>query len=373
MGKKGKKKQKITGTPDVVKFKGTRVFWLLKECVVIQESLPFVEVDALDDLAYKKVARFLNMVGLLAEHLQVESKKDYRFNYHHKYLAPTPQFFPFGFDVNVIRSARGIQERPSEKFNGTSYQYNAFHSPDEFKSLSAKFLKDVDQYMTKIASAIEPALKDDFATGLKRWKCEMKEDLIVFDEIWAMYETELVKSKHAILTQVFEPVERLINIELQLSQAEERLDVETKQRFENDFVHAIEEFTHVVYPESKSETFPEDVIPLAEACIFYESKCTDEWLLLCKYLLKDYLELRVYVAKIPEERINPELKDNTTFMRLLKNFHNSVIAAVDVLDFVAKLPKLIHAKISDWMTKEVMDPDLKYIQATAHLAMQDGG
>mmetsp|Transcript_3045 Transcript_3045/g.3542 ORF Transcript_3045/g.3542 Transcript_3045/m.3542 type:complete len:120 (-) Transcript_3045:45-404(-) len=80
MGKKGKKKKaKDTGTPDVVKFKGTREFCLLKESVTIQESLPFVAVDPLDDLAFKKVARFLNMVGLLAEHLQVQSNKDYRF------------------------------------------------------------------------------------------------------------------------------------------------------------------------------------------------------------------------------------------------------------------------------------------------------
>mmetsp|Transcript_2273 Transcript_2273/g.4539 ORF Transcript_2273/g.4539 Transcript_2273/m.4539 type:complete len:370 (+) Transcript_2273:100-1209(+) len=369
MGKKGKKKQKITGTPDVVKFKGTREFWLLKECVVIQESLPFVEVDALDELAYKKVARFLNMVGLLAEHLQVESKKDYRFNYHHKYLAPTPQFFPFGFDVNVIRAARSVQERPSESFNGKDYEFKAYHSPSEFRSLSAKFLKDVDQHMTKIASCIEPALKDDFATGLKRWKSEMQEDLVVFDEIWSKYETELVKSRHAILTQVYEPVDRLINIELQMSQAEERLDIESKQRLENDFVHSIEDFTHTLFPESATDMFPEDVIPLAEACIFYESKCTEEWLLLCKYLLKDYLELRIYIAKIPEERINPHLKQNTDFMRLLKSFHNSVIAAREALAFVAQLPKLIHAKISDWMTKDVMEPDLKYIQATAQFAM----
>ena len=74
----------------------------LKECKEIQESLPFVATDALDDFAYKKagrnfcfrsfgcsrnpkqpisalrlqVARFLNMVGLLAEYLGIHSNKD---------------------------------------------------------------------------------------------------------------------------------------------------------------------------------------------------------------------------------------------------------------------------------------------------------
>ena len=55
-GKKGKgKKSKITGTPDVVKFKQTREFYLLKECVSIQESLPYVASEPLDDVAFKKV------------------------------------------------------------------------------------------------------------------------------------------------------------------------------------------------------------------------------------------------------------------------------------------------------------------------------
>jgi hypothetical protein len=367
MGKKGgkKKKQKITGTPEVQKFKVSREFCLLKECVTIQESLPFVAVDHLDELAYKKVARFLNMVGLLGEHLQVESKKDYRFNYHHKYLEPVPQFFPFGFDVDVVRNARLVQEKPSVHYNGQDYPY-----PEELRALSEKFLKEVDQHMTKIASMIEPNLKTDFEKGLKTFKYELKDDVVTFDDLWVKYEVEFVKARHTILAQVFEPVDRLIVTELQLTQAEERLDIENKQRLENDFVIAIEEFTHMCFSETAGEAFPEDVIPLAEACIFYESKCTEEWLLLAKYLIKDYLELRIYISKIPEERINPQLKSNAMFMRLLKSFQSSVLEAREALLFVSKQPKLIHAKTADWMTKKLLEPDLKYIQKTAHLALE---
>lgn len=367
MGKKGKKKKaKITGTPDVVKFKQTREFWLLQECVTIQESLPFVAVDALDELSYKKVARFLNMLGLLAEHLQIHTNKDCRFNYHHKYMAPTPQFFPFGFDVNLIRQAREVQEKPAVMFNGVKHAF-----PEEIRTAAEQFLKTVDSTMTKIASEIEPRLKDDFATGLKRFKCELKEDIEVFDHMWMDFEGKFVKARHAILSKVFEQVDRLITVENFLTQAEERLDIEMKQRLENEFVNAVEEFTNGCFPESKSDSFPNDVIPLAEACIFYESKCTDEWLHQAKHLIKDYLELRIYVMKIPEERLNPQLKENTQLMRLLKNFHASVITAKGALDFVSRLPKLIHAKTSDWMTKKLLEPDLRYIQKTAHLALAE--
>lgn len=365
MGKKGKKKAKETGTPDVIKFKGTREFWLLKECVTIQESLPFVAVDALDDASFMKVARFLNMVGLLAEHLQVNSKKDYRFNFHHKYLAPTPQFFPFGFDVDVIRQARYVQEQPSVKYNGTDYPFS-----DKTRQQSEQFLKDVDSYMTKIASMIEPRLKDDFQPGLKRFKVELKEDLEVFDQLWSDFEEDYVKSRHETLTMVFEPVDTLVTLEMMLTQAEERLDIEAKQALEHELVITMEKFARLLIPDLPVEDFPDDVISLAEACLFYESKCTDEWLHLSKYLIKDFLELRMYIAKIPEERLSPDLKENVQMVRLLRAFHASVLEARPALDFVSRLPKLIHAKTATWMTKKLLEPDLRYIQKTQMIGVE---
>jgi hypothetical protein len=369
MGKKGgkKKKAKLTGTPEVIKFKQTREFELLKECVLIQESLPFVAVDALDDLAFKKVARFLNMVGLLAEHLQVQSKKDYRFNYHHKYLYPTPQFFPFGFDVDVIRQARLVQESSTVTFNEQKHHY-----PEELRNLSEKFLKDVDQYMTKIASEIEPRIKDDFQMGLKRFKYDLKEDLEAFDQLWMKFECEFVKARHDIISRVFDPVDRLVQTELALSEAEERMDIESKQRLENNFVGFVESFTNELLPGTRPEKFPDDVIPLAEACIFYESKCSEEWLQLSKVLIKDYLELRIYIKNIPEERLKPQLKENAAMTRLLRDFHASVLAAREGLDFVSKQPMLIHAKTGDWMSLQKLQPDLRYIQRIQQLTREHG-
>jgi len=368
MGKKGKKKEKITGTPDVVKFKQTREFALLKECVSIQESLPFVAVDTLDPFSYKKVARFLNMVGLLAEFLQIDSRKEYRFDYYHKFLAPVPQFFPFGFDAEVIRNARMIQERPVDSFNSKEYAY-----PEELRNLAEKFLKDVDTYMTKIASEIEPRLKDDFQHGLKQFKWDLKHNLDEFDQIWTRFEFEYAKARHSILTEVFTPIDKLVEVERELTEAEERLDVEAKQTLENELVSAIEGFTHTLFPETEVEPFPDEVIPLAEACVFYEMKCTEEWLNLAKHLIKNYLEVRIFVTNIPMERIRPQFQENANFMRLLRNFHASVLEAREALAFVAKLPKLTHAKTAGWMTRKLLEPDLRHIQMGEALILDGGG
>lgn len=362
MGKKGKK-AKITGTPDVVKFKQTREFWLLKECVTLQESLPFVNSDSMDDSSLKRVARFLNMVSLLAEHLQISSEKDYRFHFHHKFLAPSPQYFPSGFDINVIREAKDVQDKKPASFNGQLYPFDP-----EIQAKAEFFLKEVDNYMTKIASKIEPRLKDDFGPGLKLFKLELKEDIKAFDsEIWIKFERSYLEARHEIHRRVFEPVDRLVQTELLLTQAEEKLDIETKQKMEIEFMKAVNWFTYEMFPELAGDQMPEDVITLAEACIFYEEKCTAEWLHLAKYLIKDYLELRMYVMRISEERLNPNLKENLKLMRHLSNLHASILAAKEALDFVSRLPKLIYAKTIDWMTKSLLEPDLRFYQKTLNI------
>eukprot|EP00929_Paragymnodinium_shiwhaense_P110003 TRINITY_DN76674_c0_g1_i1.p1 TRINITY_DN76674_c0_g1~~TRINITY_DN76674_c0_g1_i1.p1 ORF type:complete len:376 (-),score=100.66 TRINITY_DN76674_c0_g1_i1:212-1339(-) len=371
MGKKGKKKATITGTRDVVKYKQQREWWLLQEIVVCQESMPYLRTDALDEATRKKASRFLNMAGLLAEHLQVKgqdgepTKKDYRFSHHPKYMFPTPQFYPLGYDFSVVRWARQIQEGADVAFNGKTYTF-----PEGMTNKSAAFLREVDTQMTRISSTIESHISKDFPHGLKHYKYELKEQLEIFDAVWVTYEEEMLKERKAILDQVFEPVDKLVMCELQLSQAEDRLDIEAKQRLENEFVSTIEEFTHTVLPETTSEQFPDDVIPLAEACIFYEAEESEmEALLPAKHALKEYLDLRVYIQKIPEERLKPDLKENKQFIKLLSNFHAAVIAAKEALDYVAKLPTLIHAKTDKWMTKKLLEPDLRYIHKTAQAAL----
>ena len=171
MGKKGKGKKagKVTGTPEVIKFKGTKEFNLLRECVSIQESLPFVASDVLDELSFRKVARFLNMVGLLSAATPMagvgpfDNPKEYRFRFHHELVLPIPQYFPLGYSAGLIKVARQVCLNNTVLFNNVTYEY-----PIELAAAADVFLKTLDADMTKIASAIEPSLKSDFGQGLKR-------------------------------------------------------------------------------------------------------------------------------------------------------------------------------------------------------------
>merc|ERR1712039_651556 len=150
------------------------------------------------------------------------------------------------------------------------------------------------------------------------------------------------------------------------------MDIEAKQRLENQFIRYVQAFANELLPSTRPEKFPDNVVPLAEACIFYEFKCTEGWLQLSKVLIKDYLELRIYIKKIPEERLKPQLKENTAMTRLLRDFHASVLAAREGLDFVSKQPMLIHAKTDGWMTLQKLQPDLRYIQRIQQLTREHG-
>ena len=127
-------KPHLSGTPDVVKFKQTRDFFTLKEAVAVQEALPFVQSDLLDELAWKRVARFLNILGLLAKshigpaqprqervHIRVEKLMRYRFELSHHFSAVSHQFNP------LIQSTAGDGVASSRK------RYCMVDSPKEYR------------------------------------------------------------------------------------------------------------------------------------------------------------------------------------------------------------------------------------------------
>jgi hypothetical protein len=360
MGKKGKKrKEKITGTPDVVKFKQTRDFFTLKEAVAVQEALPFVQSDLLDELAWKRVARFLNILGLLAKYCMVDSPKEYRFRYHHKYLAPAPQYFPEGYTRQIVEAARTVVDNPYITFNGKEYSF-----PEDLKHRADDFLKHLDLFLTNVAGVIEVALKEDFTNGgLKSFKASLSDKLKTHDKEWVKFEEAYMKEMQDIHKEVFTPVDNLVTLESQLSAAEERGAIAEKQRLENELVYALEEFVNLLYPDkSESTPFPEDVIPLAEAAVFYALKMGGEGLNLCKHLIKAYLELRVYITEIRRERLHPQYHENKAFCRLLKTFYQSVLDASDALEVVSRKPRLLDCKTEGWMTKALMEPEIKEMQ-----------
>ncbi|KAF4735358.1 hypothetical protein FOZ62_027518 [Perkinsus olseni] len=381
MGKKGgKKKEKITGTPDVVRFKTTTTYYAtLRECAQLQESLPFVASDPMAEDEYKKVARFLSMLGMLCDMCEVQSDKGYRTRNYHKLLDPRPNFDPKGFPVAVVRAARGIQDEPSLCYNGKRYQFS-----DEVKEKAESFLKDIDREMNLIAGYIEPALKSDFGQGLRTFKVELTDKLMEFDDMFVEFEQIYSAELLEIHNDVFAVIDEMVQAEVRLTAAEEREDIEQKQAEEAAFVRAVEAFL-VLYSEAMeakytagevtqaevnvsrefAESIPERSLELAEAAIFYEYKVMDlgreDWLESANEFIRSYLELRLYVAAIPLQRLSPEYIDNKRFITLLRAFHRRGAEAFPVLEYVSGLPKISHSKSSRWMTKALLLPELQQL------------
>ena len=111
--------------------------------------------------------------------------------------------------------------------------------------------------------------------------------------------------------------------------------------------------------------FSANAIPLAEAAIFYESKTTPEWLVQAKTILKDYLELRIYVSDLPSSRLHLDFSQNATMIRLLRKLYYSVVNAEEGLAFVEQLPGLRDAKRGDWLTRKALEVDLMKLKGIA--------
>ena len=116
--------------------------------------------DSLDEFAQKKVARFLTMLSIASAITDSGVDKSYRFQLHHKFLAPEPQLFPFGYSADLVKKAREILEAssPSVTLNEVRFTF-----PKEMKDEAEAFLKDVDGHFTQIASFVRVLLVLQFS------------------------------------------------------------------------------------------------------------------------------------------------------------------------------------------------------------------
>lgn len=86
-----------------------------------------------------------------------------------------------------------------------------------------------------------------------------------------------------------------------------------------------------------------------------ETKATPLWLMQAKYVIKDYLELRVFLSEtVIGKGIDCEYGKNMALVRLLKKFWTSVTEAEEMFMFVSQLPRILSTKTENWMTKKLL-------------------
>uniref|UniRef100_A0A0G4HFW1 Uncharacterized protein n=1 Tax=Chromera velia CCMP2878 TaxID=1169474 RepID=A0A0G4HFW1_9ALVE len=350
-GKKGKK-AKITGTPDVIKFKGEPGFAMLTELVELKERLPAVEEGILTEEETRVIARMLNLVGSLAELFPIESSKDYRFQLHHRFLHPTPQFFPWGYPVEMVERAKAIMDRSVMTVNNQDFPLG------QLQRQAANFLKHLTLEPQKLITYVEQNLKDDFAVTLKKFRVDMTTQLKEFDKGWRAFEEPFLQERLQVHNKVFAPVVTLVEVESELSKAEEKLDIDEKQRLEEAFMKAAEKLTNAMFEGTELQKFVPNAAELAEACLYFQLRLPPEEVNLAKHVIKDFVNLRLYVAAIPVNRLKDNFDENPILKRLLKALHRSVTSAAEGLEAARKLPKICANKRDNWMTKKLLEPEV---------------
>ena len=360
------KKAKITGTPDVVKFKGTRPFNLLKSIISLQEQRSLMSTDFLEEVEYGRISRLLHLLGLLAADLGIEPPhadclqdmdsaepevhpKDYRFHLHHDVLAPAPQIFPTGYPVDVIRQARAVIEKPVLLANRREYLYRG-----DFREACDDFLKHVDRRVIEMSSFIEVKVKADFKDGLKPFKSDLIAQLSDFDAAWGEFEKFLLTEKLRVNKLIFADVDRLVSLERQISSVERslvtcgRLEVNdlslTKAELEAGFTKTTTKLVNELLIPANIR--PES-ITLAESCLFYGKRIQSS--ALGDAVVKAYMELRSLLSS--GLRLKQDFKTNDEFIRALTNFKVAVENASPALEMAETLPRVAGVKTSGFLTK----------------------
>merc|ERR1719460_2788635 len=144
-------------------------------------------------------------------------------------------------------------------------------------------------------------------------------------------------------------------------------------QLEEELVKAAEAFYNLGHPPKQlgankweeREPWPDEVIPLAEACVFYESKMDAERLNLCRYVLKAFMELRKAISDVPIDRIHEEYSKNEDLVRVLGCFQRAITDALEPLEHTAGLPRIGNFKREQWMTRAVLEPEVDDINMNA--------
>jgi len=380
------------------------------------EVLPEVRRDVLTEADNKKLNRFFAMMGGIASFCKLEEPRPFRFRLHHMYLYPVPNYTPCGYTTSVVTKSRQVIDYPQLKLNGVGFKWDrwsdhpyatlkallsesdkikpaefegrltkfslirlaeekkvTFRDPetgqDRWKSLDLiekcnDFLDVVDKANLQIPSYIEEHMPDFAGTTLKKFKSGLLEKLAKFENAWTAHEELIMKVWHDIHEDVFAPVVDICYYEHELSLSEEENNFKAKQPLEIKLVDAIEKFYNLVYPAKKGATpmpWHEQVGPLSEGCVFYETKSSAESLNMCRHVIKAMVDLRRYIKKIPTARLYEQYDKNEEFCRLLKQFKAAVDDADGALTATEQLPPIINFKNEGWMTFGALDEEVHAI------------
>ena len=353
MTKKGKK-QKITGTPDVVQFKSTRTFLVAS---AVGSLAPFsVSTEPQEHSYLDKLSYSVHLISLLSLDYGVGTDKDYRFQLHHPTSLPTPQFYPSGYPSAVISSARSMIENPFLTLNASKHSFT-----EDLKTAAVDFLRVIDESLNLIVGHCSSGVKNDFVDGgLKKWKAELKGLLEKFDISWCVFEKYVMTETLAINSRLLGPLCDLINAETILVAIESHsvIDGAQKQKAERQFVSEFGKVMLAYFPEKiiamKNAQIDDNIVSLSETVLFFEARLSPEVVKQATDVLRTYVELRLLL----KGRFHPEIRLNEKLTRALNNFSDAIDLADQVTSIGNQLPSLVGIKKEFWFTKAAIEPEL---------------
>ena len=343
-GKKGKKK--ITGAPDVVLFKSTHEFLILR--ALADMVIEYPAVAKREELTVDETFKFSNVlhyVGVLASNRAIGSNKEYRFQLQHPLSLPRPQLYPQGYPIDVVKIARRVIERTQIVLNQQEFTYSA-----ETIAAAITFLTAVETEAQTICLFVDEQLKSDFADSLEKFNGDLFLKLTSFDSKWCVFETLILGETRKFHDIALDKLSAAVLAENVLSNVEraKEFDPEKKRIQERKFISSCCDLAKCL--RLPLSDIPENVLELAETVIFFSSRFPAELSQASREIFEASVSLRLIISA-RTFRVNPDLSENLELILALTRLATAVSLGEDALRVAGLLPGVYGLKKSGWLVK----------------------
>jgi len=356
MAKKGgkSKRPKVTGTSEVVLFKGSSEFGFCSALACAVENIPtLTRAESLAEDESFKLSQYLHYLGALGNKRCIGCSKDYRFQLHHKLVLPQPQLFPLGYPVKVITLAKRVVIHPEILLNNRVYAYS-----NQLRDVANSFLFDIEQSFRDICRYLYEECRNDFAGGLKNFWAQFLLKLTNFDGLWCTFEKLMLADTNRIQTDAIRPLSLLLAAEEALTAVETArvLRPEKKREKERLFITSCCELSKYLGLDDFDS--PDNVIELSETVQFFSVRFSQELVSSCQSII----EATVLVRNILSDelfRVNPDLLQNQDLIRALQNQSKCVNSGSEALRVAGLLPPMHSIKKAGWLIKKAVSMSLR--------------
>jgi hypothetical protein len=292
------KKVVLTGTPDVVEFKGRRLYVYLKTLSDLSGSQDSTEGNLTDSY----LTECLHLLSRISTEFHCSGPKSYRYQLQHNLKLPEPQYFCLGF----------------------KYDSRAWDSVEDRQNLNIA--------IRAISDAVSSAVRGDFSSGLKNFLVELRNLLGKLESIWEPVELLYLHKVKSDDDNLLGSLQSLVDCCKRIcvctnDEAVNRLLIQAILRFSSDALHRNSEIP-----------IEEDILNLCLRIMAFPDRAGIGNVEFAETFMK---KLKRLVSEALIIRVIPDLLMDNRITRLTLDLMKHAENRMDVIQSAKQLPRIM--------------------------------